>query len=151
MFRRITEDLTLDQEVLEAMRKEAELRGESVLAVVELHRGVHPYSVFVFVRNQSGIGLRETAIYWGRVQMKRHVLVSQAEFASLNELALRTFKCHSGAAVGIIFGAGYITWASGSQVTCEGEWLSAENTPIIDQLERLTVSAVTSYEEPSGP
>lgn len=93
VFRRITEDLSLDQAVLESMRKEAELGGETVLAVVELQRGIHPHSVFVFVRNQSGIGLRETAIYWGRIQMKRHTTVSEAEFTSLDELASRAFKC----------------------------------------------------------
>src|SRR5512138_2068508 len=69
-FRRITDDIALDQATIDIMRARAAASGTTLLGLIHVSRGVHPYAVFAFFERGSEIDMIETALYWGRVDGK---------------------------------------------------------------------------------
>lgn len=81
-FRRISDDIALDQATIQIMRARAAASGATLLALIHMSRGVHPYAVLAFFERGPEIDMIETAVYWGRVDGKWCTVVTASEVAA---------------------------------------------------------------------
>ena len=146
-FRRIGEEVVVDQQVLNNMRDESKRRGETLLAVALIPRGVHPYTVFAFTERSDQIQVYETAMFWGLIQGKWRATTPRSRLQDIVRSAAE-FECATGPVLEPLFGAILIHWPQGAQVTCDGGWLSAASTEFMARLEEVGRAAEQTYRIP---
>lgn len=144
-FRRITTDIHVDQAVLDAMRRRASSMGIHLLAVARIPRGIHPYAVLAWCQTGDTIEIRETALYWGRVDGKWHTPSTAEELAALAAAARTEFECAVGPAAGAVYGTGFVTWEGDRQITCEGSFFAEEGSVFWSGLEEIYARDVQTY------
>jgi hypothetical protein len=145
-FRRISDDIALDRATIQIMRARAAAAGATLLAVIHVSRGVHPYAVFTFLERGSEIDMIETAVYWGRVDGKWRTVVTASELSGVVEAARQEFTCTPGMVKDRVFGAALITWDGSTQRTCEGPWLLEEGSTFAARLQPITDRAHQTYD-----
>lgn len=144
-FRRISVDIHVDQGVLDAMRLRASSMGVNLLAVARIPRGIHPYAVLAWCQTGENIEIRETALYWGRVDGKWITQSTVEELAELAAAAQAEFKCSVGPATGALYGTGFVTWEEDRQITCEGGLFSEEGLVFWSRLKRIVDRETETY------
>lgn len=144
-FRQLGEEVSLDQTILDAMRAETGRRGETLLAVTRLPRGIHPYSVFAFIQRGDRIDVVETAMFWGQIQEKRQGVVASAELEALVTLATAKFDCTPGLAPEALFGGALIHWPPGAQVTCDAGAFNDASALLAERLASISDAAQRTY------
>ena len=139
-----TDEVVVDQATLTAMRSVAARRNEELRAVVQLQRGVHPYTVFSFTATNHGTRVVATAMFWGDLEEKRVGRISEGELDRIVSAAIADFECSTGAVSEILFGPALVYWIEGDQRTCQGplwsekgEALIALVAPIADELQAI--------------
>lgn len=151
-FRRISDDIALDQATIQIMRTRAAASGAPLLALIHVSRGVHPYAVLAFFERGPEIEMIETAVYWGRVDGKWRTVVTASEVSGVVEAARQEFKCTPGMVKERVFGAALITWDGSTQRTCEGPWFLEEESAFAARLQPITDRAHQTYDAfPNAP
>ena len=146
-FSDIGEEINLTQPVVEAMRTIARAEGAEVVAVAQLPAGVHPYTVFVFLRRSDAVDVVQTTMYWGMVQEKWVGTASSDDLVGLMKTS-EHLKCTDGPLQGAVFGAVLIHWAATSQSNCDGGWLSPESNLLAERLKPIADASRMIYEMP---
>jgi hypothetical protein len=149
-FREISEDIHVDQAVLDAMRERASSQGERLLAVVRMPRGIHPYVVIAWSQSGDTIQVRGTAVYWGRVDAKWNTVATVAELAALSDAA-EEFECIEGPVPSGIYGRGFVRWKDDAQITCEAGTFVDRDFVFDDRLEEVLNRAAETYNLFSEP
>jgi len=145
-FRQITEDIHVDQAVLDAMRARASSDGTRLLAVIRVPRGIHPYAVIAWRQSGERLQVLETAVYWGRIDAKWNTQASAAELASLTEAAEAEFGCTEGRLADAIYGTGFVSWREGRQITCESGLFAEEGSAFWPRLKEILDRADETYD-----
>jgi hypothetical protein len=145
-FRSLGQEIFVDQGTIELMRSLVEARGENLVAILQLPQGVHPYMVLAFTETGGGTEVLATSVYWGRVQGKWLAKLDNEELRSIIEQAVATFECRSGRVSDPVTGAALIYWPSGSQVSCDGGFVSKEGAVVAERIQPILDEARPIYD-----
>lgn len=137
-----SDEVVLDQPTIEFMRS---LAGDRLLAILHLRRGVHPFWVFTFLRDEDTIEVVITKMSWGEVQTKWVAETTAERLESLRDQATGTFDCSEGILDGTAFSDLFIHWPNGGQVVCDGGWLSEEGAAFAEHVDPILQSARRIY------
>lgn len=146
-YRVLQDEKLVTQQTVDAIRAAVPSSGR-LLAVAQLPQGFHPFLVVAFVERDGIVDLLMTSVYWGRIQGKYEVSVDLSSARSLVESAKSTFDCRSGPLTEFLFGSTLIYWKDGSQVVCDGGWMTEEGAAFGRQFQPLLDEAVVHYEAP---
>lgn len=149
--RSLDREVLFDQRTIEAMRAVATDEGHELLAALKLPEGLHPYSVFAFVKRHDEIELVVTTISWGSVLAKWTGTVSDEELGALTERAAAgSFRCSAGGASGDFLAVAplFVRWTDDVQATCVGDWFAEGDEELVELVDEFLASARQTYEHP---
>lgn len=141
--RAFTTEVHLEQAGLDHMRATL---GDELLGLLRLPRGVHSWSVFVFVGQERKVSVAITDMSWGEVQAKWVASLTRREVEALLARVAENFSCSEGPIDRRGFGAVMIRWRQGLQVSCDGGWMSKESAVVGELAQRILDSARLTFE-----
>lgn len=112
---RSSEELLIDQGVIEALRTLAAERGQVLRALLHVQQGVHPYLAFVIVESNTGTQGVATSMYWNDVLEKRVSELSPSDVLNLFGAMRDAAECSTGPVEKPLFGTVLVQWNSGVQ------------------------------------
>jgi len=139
------DEVVVDQATIAAMRTITSRRQEDLRAVVQLQRGVHPYTVFSFTTTEHGTRAVATAMYWGDLEEKRVGGVPDDSVDRIIAAAVENLSCSTGPATETLFGPALVYWREGEQVTCQGPPWSEEGASLIEVVASLADTLQAIY------